>query len=245
MEATDQEERETTPDDLTRLEEAVCNFLTRLDAGEFDPWQKRLSNTERDITLKALARQLGPRYWRCTLDNFEVYDRPRQEPALVSIREFAAAMPTRLAGGGGLVLTGNPGTGKDHLIAALLKIAVAKYRLSASWWDGGSLYDAIAEAITEDSYLKLRRRLLEPHILAISDPVPPRGSLSDPQLRRLRDMIDKRYRETKSTWITTNVDTTNDAESLLTKPLLERITEGALQVFCDWKSYRRLDECKS
>jgi DNA replication protein DnaC len=220
-----------------RLEGEVCDFLEKMDSGEFDPWKKRYGDHERNENLRALVNILGPRYRNCTLANFQQYDPKRQCPVLKALNEFAVDMPNRLRGGG-IIFIGNPGTGKDHLMAALLKIAVARHRLSAAWWDGGTLYDAIAAAISDDTFEKLRRRLLEPQILAISDPIPPRGNLTDPQLRRLRDAVDRRYRATKSTWITTNVDTTGDAEALLTKPVLERITEGALQIFCDWESYR-------
>lgn len=186
-----------------------------------------------------LAKRLGPRYWKCTLANFERYDHDRQNDVLMDLHSLAREMPERLSDGSGLIFLGRPGTGKDHLMAAMLKIAVAKHSLSADWWDGGALYDQIALHVGADAWPKLFKELTAPHILAISDPVPPRGDLSDPQLRRLRDVIDRRYRETLSTWITTNLDSQEQATERLSAPVLERITERSLQVFCDWESYRR------
>lgn len=231
-----------TTRDLASLEEAVSEFLKREEGQSLDPWTERL-RYQHDVQnhLRGLAHRLGPRYYRCTLANFEVYD-PKQQPVLNKLREFAAEMPTRLRKGGGLILLGPPGTGKDHLLAALLKIAVAHHRFRAVWWDGGVLFDEIHESLQKDSFHRFHERLLAPHILAISDPVPPRGYPTDSQLRRFRDIIDRRYRQTKSIWITTNVDAAADAEELFTKPLLERIKAGSLQVFCDWPSYRTRGE---
>ena len=170
-----------------------------------------------------------------------MYD-PKQKPELKKLQEFAAEMPTRLRKGGGLILLGPSGTGKDHFLAAMLKIAVACHRFRVAWWDGGALFDEICESLQNDSFHQFQERLLAPHILAISDPVPPRGYLTDSQLRRFRDIIDRRYRQTKSIWITTNVDSAADGEELLTKPLLERIKAGSVQIFCDWPSYRTRGE---
>jgi DNA replication protein DnaC len=234
---------ETTLGGLARLEEGICDFLKRFEEGGLDPWKKLLSDAGRDLNLKSLALSLGPRYWRCTLENFHVYNPEKQSPILKKAKEFAADMPRRVRCGG-LFLIGNAGTGKDHVVAALLKIAVAKYRFSARWWDGGNLFDAVANSISEESFARLKKELAEPHILAISDPVPPRGHLNDSQLRRLRDAIDKRYRDTKSTWVTTNVDNNRDAEELLTRPLLERLKEGSLQLFFDWNTYRERVRCE-
>lgn len=230
---------DSTPEaNLVRLEEAVCDFLAKYEAGELNPWRQRLGPGERDRVLLQLAKALGPRYWQCTLDNFEMYEPINQAPVLKRLREFAETMPVHLEAGGGILMFGMAGTGKDHLLAALLKIAVAKHGLSAIWFDGGHLFDELHIAATDEGLPKLRKRLTTPHILAISDPVPPKGTLTDAQLRRLRDIIDRRYRLGVSTWITTNLDSPSDAGRILSAPVLERIKESAGQVFCDWSSYR-------
>jgi DNA replication protein DnaC len=205
-----------------------CPFETRLEAGE------------RHRQLVDLIRRLGFRYQESTLENFEVYH-PRQTEVVGRLARFAESMPEHLRGGGGLMLFGDPGTGKDHLLAAILKLAVVVHGLSVLWFDGGELYDRFHMALQSEGdvdWKKLSDELRKPHVLAISDPQPPQGALSAPQVRRLRDIIDKRYRAGKSTWLTTNIDQREYAEQLFTKPVMERIKEASATILCDWPSYR-------
>lgn len=183
---------------------------------------------------------LGHRYAQCTLSGYQVYD-DKQKLVIDRLKYFAGAMPEYLEEGGGLLLYGNPGTGKDHLVAALLKIAIAKFGLTVAWWDAGALFDELYFAIKADDEDPLKRTikmLRRPHVLAISDPQPPQGNLSESQLRRLRDLIDWRYRAGLSTWITTNLDNREHAEKLLTAPVMQRIKEASGVILCDWPSYR-------
>jgi hypothetical protein len=104
------------------------------------------------------------------------------------------------------------------------------------------LYDRIhlatVQADSDHEWRKLSAELRRPHILAISDPQPPQGALSPQQVRRLRDIIDKRYRAGASTWLTTNIDDREYAEHLFTRPVMQRIKDGSGAILCDWPSYR-------
>jgi len=204
------------------------------------PFETRLPGRERETNMRTLIAKLGFRYQHATLENFELYD-DRQREVMARLGKFAESMPDHLKGGGGLMLFGDPGTGKDHLVAALLKLAVMLHRLSVLWFDGGDLYDQIHLALQTDGdseWRKLSDSLRNPHVLAISDPQPPQGALSPQQVRRLRDIIDKRYRAGKSTWLTTNIDQREFAEQLFTRPVMERMKEGSGTILCDWSSYR-------
>lgn len=236
----DQPPSQLTPDVVAMTEREVCEWLTAQGLLKPCPFDKRLDRPARSRQLQRIVERLGTRYAMATLENFAVYDN-RQVAVLERLRAFAADMPAMLKGGGGLLLFGDPGTGKDHMMAALLKIAVALHGLSVEWYDGGMLFDAFADAAcSEDSgaLRVLQGRLIEPHVLAISDPQPPRGELSGAQVRRVRDVIDRRYRDGKSTWLTTNIDRAEDATALLTEPVMQRLKEGSGQVLCSWPSYR-------
>ncbi len=206
-----------------------------------DPWRKRLSKADAEIELHRLGQALGPRYWRCTLGNYEIYDQ-RQAAVLDRLRAFAADMPGRLKNGGGLLLLGGIGCGKDHLAAALLKLAIVKHGLTVMWVDGSDLLNQFHEAVKGDWLPKLQANLDRPSILYVADIVPTRGAMTDAGLRRLRDTIDKRYKRTVSTWCSTNLDTRADAEAILTKPLLDRLRHNSEQIFCEWQSYRQRNQ---
>lgn len=227
-------------------ESELCDWLEKNGMLLPCPFQQRLDGAAVTAQLASLLRSLGYRYGRCTLESFEVYD-DRQKPVLERLRRFSQKMPEHLRGGGGLLLYGDPGTGKDHLLASLLKIAVAQHKLSAMWTDAGQLFDDIAAAATSESNADLPRlqsRLLAPHILAISDPQPPKGDLAATQVRRVRDVIDRRYRAGKSTWITTNIDRREDAVGLLTEPVMQRLREDSGAVLCEWPNYRDQQKAK-
>jgi len=203
-------------------------------------FEKRIpKGEEREFALKKLLWSLGKRYEHCTLQNYTIYHE-LQRPIMQRLFDFVPEMPDLLSQSGGLLLFGHPGTGKDHVLAALLKLAVYGHGLSVEWFDGGSLFDLFHYAAkSEESDLKnLNDRLGKPQILAISDPQPPKGSLSDSQVRRIRDVIDRRYRAGLSTWITTNLDTRQHTESLLTTPLMQRLREGSRQFEFNWPPYR-------
>ncbi len=227
---------EPTPEPtLEHLEGAICEALLKRTSMQ-SAFERRMSTEERDAVLTALANSLGPRYAGASLSNFEIYA-DEQKPVLDRLRKFAERMPEAICGGG-LLLFGRPGTGKDHLLAALLKIAVVKHRLRVLWHDGQELFEEARYAIKREKEHDFRTKLVVPHILAISDPQPPRGDLTEYQVGLIRDVIDRRYRRGLSTWLTTNIDNTEDANRLLTEPLLQRLKEAACQVFCDWPSYR-------
>ncbi len=230
--------RGTIPEDLLKVENALSNSLKNLLTVR-DAYGDRTPPSHRGDEVRRLAKRLGARYLNASFGNYEIYHE-KQQAVFDRLMEFARKMPEHLAGSGGLMLFGDPGTGKDHLLAALLKVAIGGHGLTVEWFDGGSLFDAFYSAIkSDDDGLKdLTKSLCKPHILAISDPQPPAGELSDSQIRRLRDVIDRRYRAGLSTWITTNIDNREDAERLLTAPLMQRIKEGSAKILCDWPTYR-------
>lgn len=232
--------QETIPPAVTTAESEVYEWLKQRGFIVPCPFETRLPENERQRHLVDTVRRLGFRYRDATLGNYEVYDN-NQNAVLARLGRFAESMPEHLKGGGGLMLYGAPGTGKDHLLAALLKLAIMHHGLFVQWYDGGDLFDRIHLALTSEGdgeWRKLAEELRKPHILAISDPQPPQGQLNQQQVRRLRDIIDKRYRAGKSTWLTTNIDQRDYAEQLFTKPVMERMRESAGAILCEWPSYR-------
>lgn len=202
-----------------------------------------------------IAGKLGRRYGDCSLDGkgltlgvrFECSN-AAQRAALDMLLQFEAELPAHVKAGRGLILFGPVGTGKDHLLAAMLRSAVLRHGLSVEWLNGLDLYGLIRDRMDtgapstwercERSEEDLVRSLAQPMILAISDPLPPAGDASPFNLQMLLRVIDRRYRHMLPTWLTLNAANGQDAEERLSAPIVDRLRHGALGVYCNWPSYR-------
>lgn len=205
---------------------------------EYHPMDKYKNTPGEAAALwRSLSLDIGHRYADARIQDMEIYN-PNQKTAIETLTEFGQHMPDRIGTGAGLILYGKPGTGKDHILAALLRGAVRSYGFTAAFRDGMALFAETRAAISTNSEEDLRRELCRPQILAISDPIPPVGELTDYQAAFIRDIIDRRYRRCLSTWVTTNIDTREGLIASLTLPVFERLREGATVVFFDWESYR-------
>jgi DNA replication protein DnaC len=169
-------------------------------------------------------------------------DRPTQREVFGKVQAFAADMPARLRNGGGVVLYGRPGTGKDHLLCALAFWAILRHGFEVLWENGGDLYQRARERIHDDTS---ERRFLEMYvkrrILMISDPIPPKGDTSPYATELVQRIVDRRYRDLKSTWVTLNVKDGQEAEERLASPLIDRFRHKSLCCKCNWQSYRERD----
>jgi DNA replication protein DnaC len=202
--------------------------------------QRRREEAERREQLHRLAKSLGPRYSpeRVRMEDFVVYH-PAQGKVLDQLRGWMDSWPGPLADGRGLVLMGPCGTGKDRLQAAALYHAIREHRLTCAWVSGLDLFAESRDRISRNEpETDLVARLAEPQVLAVSDPLPAAGELTGWNVNLLLQVIDRRYRQLKSTWLTLNAADEAEAEARLSAPLFDRLREGAMVLKCFWPSYR-------
>lgn len=229
------EPRRTPTDSPSRLSDAL-DRLERLPPAPAD--DRRARDAERAV--RALAAQLGPRYApsRATLDRYRVYHRA-QEPVLARLRELSRDVEALASEGRGLVLYGAVGTGKDHLLAAMLYAAAAR-GVPCAWASGQELYGRIRDGMDAGSREEdFFRELCRPQVLAISDPIPPSGAPSAWNLSQLYRLLDRRYRLLRSTWVSLNATSAEDADAKLSAPLFDRLRDGAELLPCFWPTFRR------
>lgn len=222
---------------LQRLSAMTNGELQTLDKVEKEREAKALA-AKRAVASNALAVKMGRRYRRerATLENFTVSYRNQGE-AKSTVAKFVESARFDL----GVLLYGSVGTGKDHLLAAML-YAAADAGLSASWVNGQEIYSRFRDAM--DSKVSEHSLMLEfskPDVLGISDPIPPVVDPSKPNAWRtelLFRVLESRYRDCKSTWVTLNAQSPEDAERKLSEPVFDRLKHGAIMIPCFWPSYR-------
>lgn len=241
---------ENTPEGKTEEPQHISRLLGKA-IPSVDPalaQQRREEREQREREREQAARnerwaevvkELGDRYAEASLDNFEVYD-PKQRAAIQMVRSYGHKLGEHVAAGDSVLFFGPPGTGKDHLMATLMRRATAGLGLSLKWRNGMDLFGEIRDRM-DDAGAKestLIRDLATPAILAISDPVPPWGSVSEYQAVMLFRIIDARYRRRRPTWMTLNVESGADAAARMGASVADRLSEGAITVRCEWPSYR-------
>src|SRR5262245_5890875 len=171
--------------------------------------------TRRRVEARAeLARRMGRRYGpdRATLDGYRV-EYHEQAEAVKVVKAVARNAAAAGRDARGIVLYGTVGTGKDHLLAALL-YAVADAGLSASWVNGQEVYSRFRDAMdSKKSEESIMAGFTSPQVLGISDPIPPVIDPHKPTAWRtelLFRVIDRRYRDCRPTWMTVNAQDTDD-----------------------------------
>lgn len=188
---------------------------------------------------QSLIASAGVRYERCRFENFDCKS-PEQTSARDAVSGFASAAKQHAADGHGLLLYGPVGTGKDHLMFAAIREA-CRAGLRVEWRNGldwfGTLRDRIGKDVDEEQTI---RELVNCEVLALSDPLPPHGDLSSYQGQMLLRVIDRRYRRMKSTWVTMNVRDRAEATERMGAAVVDRLCDGALAVFCNWPSHRKV-----
>lgn len=241
----------TDPDPIqARTEAAFAESAARL--ARMATLEEHVANEQRERDREMSRRQenwrrvigrIGKRYADCSPKNFRISDDPetaaKQRAAITTLKKLTENFPQHLESGGNVILYGPPGTGKDHLLVSLIRFAVFG-GCDVAWCNGQDLFGAFRDRIdSRDSEEDLIRRYVSPEILAISDPVQPKGESSAYATSMLYRIIDGRYRQQKGTWFTVNVASAQEGEQAISGPVFDRMRDNAVTVFCNWPSYRQ------
>lgn len=188
---------------------------------------------------RAFLAAVGPRYNACTFDTYQTVS-PAQKAALDAVRAYAANIRQHVENGANLLLHGPVGTGKDHLLVSVAREVIAA-GIDVHWINGRDAFGEFRDAMDSGEVTEagLVKKLVTAPVLAISDPIPPSGALTQYQADILGRIVDGRYRAMRPTWSTLNVIDREEGNARLGAQILDRLRHGSVCVLCNWPSFRK------
>jgi len=199
-----------------------------------------------------LSKKVGRRYQDCTLSGWRVGGftgdgadslNRSMEIAIEQCRTYVMEFGDHLRNGQSILFVGPKGGGKDHLMVGVLRSIVDGYGIESHrmrYVDGltmfGEFRDTIRSNTSESSVIE---SYAKPHLLAISDPLPPAGNLSEYEQRMILRVIDRRYRDCRPMAATINASGREEIEKRMGPQSADRLLEHATIVKCNWPSYRQ------
>jgi DNA replication protein DnaC len=190
-----------------------------------------------------IDEQIGRRYTRCKLDNFDTTGDKAEAKlqAVEECRSYVNFFAKHFEAGRSLVLVGPKGTGKDHLLSAVVREIARRIGRPGAvvFRDGLTLFAEIKEQYNTQAPIDLVAKYVSPMLFAVSDPVPPVGALSQHDQSMMLRIIDGRYRQCHPLAVTINCKSRQEINDRLGAQAADRLFDCAVVVGCNWESYRK------
>jgi len=220
--------------------EPICPACAKEAADEKER-RRLLALGNAQLERKIKSSGIPKRFRGKTFDNYRVYsNNDAQKKALQVCRSYALNFKTVMEKGTCLVLCGRPGTGKNHLVAAIANTLIASGPHTVIFTRVYSAIMAIKETFRNDC-ATTERDVLSAFIgvdLLVLDEVGVQFN-SDYERMMLFEIINSRYDEVRPTILISNLNA-KEAEQFVGERVWDRLFEdGGVVLPFDWQSERR------
>tara|TARA_B100000809_G_scaffold78768_1_gene76708 strand:+ start:1031 stop:1717 length:687 start_codon:yes stop_codon:yes gene_type:complete len=193
---------------------------------------------------ESYIRARGEAYRESWLNNYTV-SHPGQAEVLAMVRQYGQTVADRVERGQNLIFFGSKGTGKDHLMTAIIRQAIRATGRPVTWTTGADLFAACKATFDErgNSDSDIIRQAINAPVWAISDPTPVFGErLTRYEAEILYRIADGRSNHRRATFVSVNVLSRGDLDKTISPKTADRFVCGAMTAFCHWPSFRTATE---
>lgn len=213
----------------------LAEKLAKLEADEAAS-ERRWKQSQIDRMIGDL--QLPERFAGATLDNYQ----PVNDDAarcLKLCKAYAAKWPERLKQGGGLVMCGKPGTGKNHLALAIAKHVINEHQNSALFTTAlriARLFKSTWSKNSDRTEAEVIRIYTDPELLIIDEVGVQFGSEAEKLI--LFEIINTRYERMMPTILISNLPK-DELAAFIGERVIDRMNDGGgCTLAFTWESYR-------
>lgn len=207
---------------------------------ELERVRERDNDRHRQSQIDRLMMELNlpERFASSTLENYQ----PVNDEANYCLRickAYAAKWKERLKQGGGLVLCGKPGTGKNHLALAIAKHVIEQHQSSAMFTTAlrvARTFKATWGKNADRSEADVIRMHTDPDLLIIDEVGVQFGSEAEKLI--LFEIINTRYEQMKPTILISNLPL-EELSAFIGERVIDRMSDGGgCTLAFTWDSYR-------